>query len=223
MLQSESPRAPLEPVRVLSVPEGIPIVVRFLADVVGLDTHWKSGRTIPCPGVEECAPTVHRLGVIWRGYSPVEAWEASKGVWRPWVLEVTEALEERLRGRFLRGETWSLHRTEQKGRTSAVIGVYCEKTAPDEVRPAFEVEPVLRRIFHCGSLRLGTRNPLPPKIMLEALPGKAPTLPADLAQAGTGNEEAKDREQAFEMWKRFRSREGAHNGQMPGEKNGKQH
>lgn len=205
---SESRSAPIgpEPVRVLSVPSGIPVCVRFLGPIRGLDTHWKAGGTVPCKGADECPIALHRLGVIWRGYSPVEAWEASKRVWRPYVLEVTEALEERLRGRELRGETWSLHRVEEKGKSAAVAGVYCETIESAELREAFDVEPILRRLFHCGPLRLDTRNPLPPKLLLEALPGKAPNLPEDLRPEVSAETEKEERAKAAELWKKLRAR-----------------
>jgi len=99
----------VRPVRVVSVPIEIPLVVRFLGPVMGLETHWKSSRTIPCPGVDTCPPALHRLGTIWRGYSAAESWDDAAHVWRPSVLEVTECLEETLRGRDLRGEVWALH------------------------------------------------------------------------------------------------------------------
>ena len=223
MSQADAPRpAPLEPVRVLSVPEGIPICVRFLGPILGLDTHWKNG-TKPCPGEDECPPTIHRLGIIWRGYAPVESWENSRQVWRPWVLEVTEALEETLRGRQLRGETWLLERTREKGRTAAVIGVYCEAMLPDDVRPGFDVEPVLRRIFHCGKLRLGTRNPVPAKVMLEVMPGKPPVLPGEQAQPERVEEDNEKRQQALELMRKFYKRHGMTSPNGQESKNGQVH
>lgn len=218
MQGSESARNPAEAVRVLSVPLGVPIVVRFLGDILGLDTHWKSGRTVPCAGEDECPSSLHRLGVIWRGYAAVEMWIGSKSHWQPSALEVTEALEERLRGRELRGETWSLHRTEIKGKSSPVVGIFCEKGEPNELREAFELEPILRRLFHVARLNLGRRNPLPPRVMLEPVPGKAPRLPDALADAGTPDNTEKEKQEAQKIWMDHRRRLASLNGHS--EKNG---
>lgn len=192
------------PVRVLSVPADNPMCVRFLADVLGLDTHWKSGRTIPCSGVGECPVSLHRLGIIWRGYAPVEVWEPAPKLWRPFVLEVTESLEETLRGRQLRGEVWALSRSEDRGRSSPVIGVYCESLREAAVSPAFDVQPILLRLFHVSSLNLGSRNPLPPRLLLEAVPGEAPHLPPDLQPKPGTVQTPKELEAAKKAWERFR-------------------
>lgn len=177
MSQSDSLPIPAEPVRVLSVKTGFPMVVRFLDQIQGLDTHWK-GRTVPCDGPGECPATLHRTGVIWKGYAPVEVWEKDKELWRPWVLEVTSCLEERLRGRNIRGETWALERDDNgKGKRSVLVGVYCETVDPNDIRPTFEILPVLLRIYNCSSLRLGVKNLLPGKVMLSVTHGKPPALP----------------------------------------------
>lgn len=209
MSQSDSAHEHLEPVRVLSIPAGIPMCVRFLGPVLGLDTHWKAGRSIPCPGWEDCPSGIHKLGIIWRGYAAAEAWDPGKRHWKPFVLEVTEALEERLRDRDLRGETWAIHRTEEKGRSSPVVGVFCERLPAEELRQAFDIEPVLRRLFHCSALKLGTRNPLPAKVLLEPVAGKAPTLPAELQAHRSPGQEKKDMDQAWQQWERFRKRNGS--------------
>jgi len=148
-------------------------------------------------------------------------WVSSKGHWQPAVLEVTEALEERLRGRELRGETWSMHRTEIKGKSSPVVGTFCEKGDTHELREAFELEPILRRLFHVASLKLGTRNPLPPRLMLAPTQGKAPTLPEHLQSVGTQENTEKEREEARKLWKQLRERQASLNGTPDKNGNGK--
>lgn len=204
--KSTGSRSSSSPVHVLSVPENIPVTVRFLAGYQGLDTHWRSGRTIPCPGPDECLSSMHKSGIIWKGYAPVEAWEELGRLWVPFVLEVTESLEEQLRGRDLRGEVWTLFRVQKNGRTDPVAGIYCERLAEGKLSPAFDVKPVLLRLFHVSELRLGRANPLPPKIMLEAVAGDAPNLPAELVEMSTPQNDPEKVKAAADLWRAFKER-----------------
>jgi hypothetical protein len=120
------------------------------------------------------------------------------------VLEVTESLEETLRGRELRGEVWALSRTEERGRSSPVVGIYCETVADRTLSEPFDVTPVLLRLFHVNALNLGTRNPTPPRVLLPAVPGPAPTLPADLQRAASAQQTPEQIEAAKKAWERFR-------------------
>src|SRR6266567_598198 len=167
------------PVQVLSVPENLPIVVRFLGPYRGLVVHWKSGRSEPCDGPGECNASLHRLPPIWKGYAPVEQWDGPAKLWRPAALEVTGNLEEVLRDRELRGEVWTLLRRTKKGKTDPVQGVFCERLSDNKLSAFFDVVPVLLRLFNRTSLRLDVPNFTAPKVILEAVAGDAPKLPPE--------------------------------------------
>lgn len=200
----DRPHRDNSPVLVLSVPELAPIVVRFLGPYLGMLTHWRSGRSVPCDGPDECPTSLHRLGTIWKGYCPVQLWEEVGRVWRPHVLEVTETLEELLRGRELRGEVWNLWRSQDKGARGSVTGLFCESHADRQLSKSFDILPVLLRLFHRSTLKLGHANPLPPRVVLEAQSGDAPTLPAEIAASAAPIDMEKQRAEARETWRRLR-------------------
>jgi hypothetical protein len=170
-------RTSSSPVRVLSVPAGIPVTCLFLAGYQGLDTHRKSGETIPCPGREECKECRNRAGIIWKGYAPVHVWDSVSRLWHPFVLELTESLEEELRPRDLVGEVWRLARIGPGHKNDPVTGEFIERREGNKVPAAFDIVPVLLRMYHVSSIRLGRPNSLPPKVCLEAVAGDAPKLP----------------------------------------------
>lgn len=170
-------------VRVLSVPLGAPVVVRFLGPVQGLLLHWHGGRSVPCQGQGDCPATIHRSRTLWRGYGPVEGWDEPWRLWRPAVLEVTEGLEEYLRGRTLRGEVWQLVRDGALGKRAPVEGVFCEALDDGKVSPWFDPLPVLQRFYHTTAISLGALNPLPPRTTLPAVGGAAPNLPEAIRPA----------------------------------------
>jgi len=208
-------------VRVLSVPADNPICIRFLGECKGLDTHWQKGRTIPCSGNGDCPISLHRLGIIWRGYAPAEVWEPAPRLWRSVVLEVTESLEETLRGRMLRGEVWALSRTEERGRSSPVVGIYCETVREANLSETFDILPVLLRLFHVPALHLGTRNPTPPRLMREAVAGDAPRLPADLQPAPSRVQTPEEEAAAKKAWSRFKN--SGYRDVPPAPPNGQEH
>lgn len=197
------PSAQAQPVRILSVHHDQPVAVRFLGPLLGLNTHWHSGRSIPCPGPADCPASIHRTRTVYKAYAPVESWDGACKVWRPSVLEATEHLEETLRGRQLRGQVWILSRASERGKTDPVIGIFCEELAESAVSKPFDIVPVLLRFFHVSTLNLGVANPLPPKLVLEAVAGAPPNLPQDLLPVEpvepTAEERAKLREQLQKM------------------------
>lgn len=92
-------------VRILRVFPGDALTVRFLDGYSGFGTHFHGTRSYACLGGGLCLPNVHRSGTIWKGWAPVECWHLNpQPCWVPWVLEITEALEETLFKRSLRGK-----------------------------------------------------------------------------------------------------------------------
>jgi hypothetical protein len=201
-------RLPLSPVRIFSVPLNVLVYVRFLDAIRGLPTHFYSGRSVPCQG-QECLPAAHKGRQVWKFYGPGEVWEPGPKLWRPWVLEITENLEEQLRGLQLRGQVWALERSGKTPKKSVVTGMYCETLDERSVPRPFDVESVLMRFFRVATLNLGLPSPIPPRLLLSPREGKEPQLPGcvpDLAPRPPTEEEkikfAESRENFRKMMQR---------------------
>jgi hypothetical protein len=165
------------PVRILSVPSGQVIPVLFLSGYDGLDTHHTREQPVPCEGPGVCSYCKRKVGIIWKGYAPVLAWDQVRGLWHPFVLEITEALEELLRGRELRGEVWHLFREGKGKRNDLLTGLFAERKTGSIVIEPFDYLNVLLRCYHVSSLRMGRPNTMPARVVLPALAGEAPALP----------------------------------------------
>jgi hypothetical protein len=174
----------MRPVRIVSVPDDVPLTVLFLDGFQGLLTHFigtrRRGRSVPCKG-NDCETANHRTRKIWKGYAPVLVYQPLERFWLNHVLEITEALEEVLHDVQLRGQQWMLSRQQESKSNLPVTGLFCESWPLDQVPQAFNVEPVLKRFYHCDALKLGVPNPVPPRLILEPQSLRAPTMPAVLA------------------------------------------
>lgn len=195
-----SPNAP-QPIRVLSIKDAQPVVVRFLDQYQGLVLHWKAGGSVPCEGEHSCPQAVHRCRIFWRGYAPSQVWLPSRKGWLPCVLEITERLEQLLAGRQLRGEIWKLWRPRVKKTGSPVLGEYQETQHPELLPAAIDIEPVLIRLFHCTHLLLGAENPIPAPLLGDLTPGFAPR---EKPTASAQEEEKKPRKSMRELDAEYR-------------------
>lgn len=156
--------------KVRRVQAGEQLHVKILSDVekrvMGLLYHWekaRKGHSVPCPTT--CPPTFHRCGPHWHGYLAVEIWCETAGPWWPWVLEVTEHLEQDMRGKVKRGQTWLIQRVlNDKGKYAEVAGVLTEECPPHAVPMAFDMRPVLWSIYHRCDIELWCANPLPDRV-----------------------------------------------------------
>lgn len=173
----------VEAVRIIDLQPGVPLTVRFLGPCLGMIAHWHSGRSHPCPGPADCLPAIHRCRSVWKGFAPGESWDETRRLWFPGVVPVTEALEEVLRGRTLRGEVWVLARHVEGRKALPVTGVYCERQPECSLSPVFDITPVLLRAFHVPSILLGIPNPVPAKLEIGPSAGPAPQMPAELVPA----------------------------------------
>jgi hypothetical protein len=171
-------------VRVLSVPGNAPIIVRFLGPLWGVNLHWHGGRSHACCGPNDCPPAIHRARMTWRGYACVEGLNGQTRKWHPALLEITESLEEFLRGRALRGECWYLFREGEGKKTAAVIGKQLEANPHWILREAFPMEPILRRLYRLNALPPHVDNPLPGRVILCESDGEAPAMPEELTLEG---------------------------------------
>lgn len=117
----------------------------------------------------------HKLERYWHSYQCVEVLGPGGTLWYPMVLEVSEHLELDFRGRACRGQVWDVARPEKKvGKRSAVNGVLIEQRDPALLPAAFDVQPVLRTVYHCDDVPLTQANPLPPRVILAPTPEPAP-------------------------------------------------
>jgi len=193
------------PVTVLAVPERLPLVVRFLGPVRGLELHWHQKRPVPCAGAADCPQSIHRTSIIWKGYAAVQLWDPAAKLWRAHALAVTSHLEERLRGRDLRGEVWSVWRDGERGKNDPVYGVLCERLDPSTLTPAFDLLPILLRLYHVRSLRLDIPNETPARIVVAPTADAPPHIPADLVPEVEGSESPEDRERLRQLWRELRA------------------
>jgi hypothetical protein len=138
--------------------------------------HWQKGPSMGCPGVSKCPSAVHRGRTIWKGYAAVRIWWANVNKWIPAVLELTECLEEQLRGRSLLGEMWHLTRMANKKKMSQVHGVYYATREERELKQTFDVIPVVQRLYHSTEIEFGVPNPMPKKITVAEVNCEGPRI-----------------------------------------------
>jgi hypothetical protein len=178
---SEQVRAPQpdQVVRVVSVPKQLGLLVCFAGSIEGLLSHWAQGKSWGCCGPDKCPPPLHKSRTVWKGYVPVRVWQKEHATWAPAVLEVTEHLEEMLRGRDLIGECWLLSRESAGKKNGPVGGMLIERRDDPTLRLGFAILAPLQRLFHCLELDLGCPNPLPASLLLPTSSAPGPNLPAE--------------------------------------------
>lgn len=203
-LQSPPPRAPMRALRVLSIAPATTYHVMFLADEYGgCFTHYKK-KSHYCKGTD-CPAWLHNCGdTTWKGYAPVVVWNSARNVWMPWVLEMTESLELDLRGILRRGQIWEIWRDPLGKKSTPVEGKLLEEDRDaSRIPKAFDIVPVLRGLYHLTQIDLTSRNPMPPRTLVEDIPDDGPAIlkagPAkgvDLPDDFSYTEELKKRVQA---------------------------
>lgn len=183
-MAAPSERAPQSEVaRVVTVPSNDSLTVLFSGPPLGILAHWIGKRNKACPGLAECPATIHRIAPTWYGYAPVRLWDPGRGAWVGHVLEVTESLEEQLRGLDLVGSVWVLARAPGKKRGARVEGIFVERRSEPALLAHFDVRPAVQRLYHTSEIYFGVRNPTPPKVMIEVAECAGPNLPKDSGQA----------------------------------------
>lgn len=154
-------------VSVFRIDEGSCCFVRLLSEqYVGCFTHYYRGASRYCAG-KECRDVMHKsTDKTWKGYAAVEIHEAGT-TWVPFVLELSECLELDMRGRFRRGQVWKILRDQGDGRKPMPMrGILHEDRDPDSFPPAFDIRPVILRLYHVEKIDLSVKNPMPPRIVL---------------------------------------------------------
>jgi hypothetical protein len=189
------------PVRVLSLKRRESATVLFLGCYRGVWTHYAGGQTILCPGPDRCTLPGHgRLKRFWKGYAAGEIWREKEDLWLPVIVEITSTLEERLRGRTLRGEVWTLTRKHGKKATTPLLGEFLTTIGPPILSPAFDLEAPLKRFFGVETLGPDVENPAIPQLCLPPVrrPGPPDPLAADVSVAES------DQREAWRLWQQER-------------------
>jgi len=177
-------------VRIENVRPGQTRYVRTLSPGYdGLFTHFVRGQTRYCDP-NGCRADYHKMERYWRGYFSAEWFDDARRLWIPCVWELTEHSELDFRGRYARGQSWKVSREEAKlGKHGPVTAELQGALDPLLVPPAFDVRGVLATAFHAPTLRLGEKNPTPPRVILDASPHptglrlvKIEDLPRDAAE-----------------------------------------
>jgi hypothetical protein len=171
--------------RILRIAKETQWIVRMLPrQYGGLFVHYK-GRSIYCPGPDECQN--HKLDRCWKGYCACESWDRVDSLWIPWVLEITESLELDFRGKFDAGQVWLLSREADRVRKkpSPVVGRLLEERDPATFPAPFDIRPVLMHFYHTNSVQLNQKNPLPERTILLPSKGLPPVFPSQKSEQPT--------------------------------------
>ena len=165
-------------VRLIRAPKAGVITCTFLGPYLGSLEHWDKKRTLPCLG-DECPPIRHHLRQVYYAYAPVEVWLGPAQAWAAAVFQLTSNLEELLRGRNLRGETWSFMRTREGDANSEVTGVFLDHQTLELIPREFDVKRILLRITKEDFPLLGIKNNTPERVAmpLNKRPGPIALLP----------------------------------------------
>lgn len=173
----EGSQSPLVEIRVLSVPKKGFLVVRFLADPIGIITHWGKRRPIACPGPDECPTSTHRTRQTWKGYAACEFWrDVPHEDWCPAVFEVTEHLYEKMQGRRVRGEVWKVWREVVKKDVTQVVGEMIDEVNRDRLRAPFKVEPAVWRVYQTKDILWGVEPYFPAPELVVPSAGARPKI-----------------------------------------------
>jgi hypothetical protein len=164
-------------VEVFSIEEGQTVFARMLDDQsFGMWTHWSGRSTVACKQhFDSC--TWCKKEKVWKGYLPIEIWMPIAKVWIPWVLEMSERLEQDFRGLLERGQTWEIfrHAPTSKHKAPQQAKLH-ESHDPKTLPPAFDITPVLLNLFHLGKLPPHIKNPLPQRVLMQPSSGEGPSI-----------------------------------------------
>jgi hypothetical protein len=136
-----------------------------------------------------CPPDRHKCERYWKGFAACLLYRHADKIMEPIVLEITEHCELDLRGRWGRGQWWRLdHKAGAKGKHEPITARFLGQAPVDAVSPAFDFRAVLMHVFHEEAIDLGVANPLPPRVVMAAVPFSREMLPpkeqADVKKEG---------------------------------------
>lgn len=197
-------------VEVLRLKHGTREVIRTLANTYkGLFVHHVRNFSEYCPGSEECRN--HLLKAVWKGYTPVERWSQLATLWEPFVLEITESLDQNFFGRFAAGQVWEIKKgpKTKKLANPPLVGEFWEQLDHHTLPAPFSIAPPLLAMYHVRELRLEHDNPQPRRLFLPPSRAAAPKKPAEVLNVQTA-------EQLRQTVNRLKQKENS----VPSQKNG---
>lgn len=190
MAEIPSQAASSTPLRIHAAPKAGAAVICFAGPIEGVLTHWPHAHSVLCAGVDDCPKSLHSGKTIWKGFAAGWVWDRLSRTWFPVAQEITECLEEIMRGRDLVGEVWLLERKGKGRKNDPVMGRFLERRDEPELCTPFNVRLCVERSYHTSRVRWGVANPLPAKTMVDPIAVRGPRAPDDW----TPPEEVKKRE-----------------------------
>jgi hypothetical protein len=197
--------------RITRLEPGQSATLRMLSEsLLGLMTHWQRGRSVYCPGQDDCPNTTHALDAVWKGYVAAELWIDARKQYFPTVLEVTESCELDMRGRYARGQLWQLDRAGSvRGKKCPVAALLVGKQEAGVCPPSFDPLPLLQQLYHRLDVRCALPNPLPGRIFAAPHAGEAPA--ADQVDQPVNPRETR------ELWRKMMDEHRNGNGKAGGQ------
>jgi hypothetical protein len=191
MLNDSAPNpVPVSPIRVRlkRVGHGETLLVRFLDQKSrGMFTHYQETGSLHCP-VEDCPLCKKLQRQTWKGYIPCQVLSPQVRHWLPFVFEVTEGLDQRLRHEDLKGQVWEIHRPAKQGnKPQEVEGKKLYLESLENLPLTFDVRPILTSIYGVRNLRLDVACPVPDRMFIapeELTPHTAALVDAPLELDG---------------------------------------
>lgn len=203
MAKPQRPRsefAPGQPIvlEMVPVPKEGQITVQFLANPLGVLIHQKNeDDRYACAGPGECRPEIHRLKVIWKGYAPaLRRRPAPYSDWIPCVFEVTRSLAHLMGTDPVRGQVWRCWRAKNRYDRMECTGDLLETLSPSDCPIAFDVQPVVYRVYHTVAILFGAPDPMPPREVVQPVKGYTP--PGEEAAPMSADEQKADQRRAME-------------------------
>jgi len=125
----------------------------LLGPMCGLETHWVSGRTIPCLGESECR--VHHEPVTWKGFAPVLCknwtWRGKSPGDHLGVLVVTEEIGVDV-DVLARGSIFTVRRNGPKRNSPLSLIVKGTWNLEVDLPASFDVKPYVLRATGLGTV-----------------------------------------------------------------------
>jgi len=155
-------------IEVFSIKDGTSCFLRTLSPSYGgIMTHYFKGKGSRYCAGPECMYLCGKLEKTWKGYCAVEVWLPHAKKYRPFVLELTERLEQDMRGLYERGQVWECYKQSPIGeKKQPVQGKLQPAQVVKHLPPEFDWQSVVKNLYHVPKMDFSIRNPLAPRVIL---------------------------------------------------------
>jgi hypothetical protein len=141
----------------------------------GCMTHWLKGNSQYCAGTS-CIWNCARQRKQWKGFGAADVFDPQTKLWMPCAFELTESMELDFRDRWTRGGLWRVHWPHaRKGHQEPKRAEFVKQLDPDSCPSEWDIVPCLLNTFHIFEIDLTVRNPMPPRVLVQATAGPDPT------------------------------------------------